>query len=102
MRGAVVVFAPVSGLEVVKGKETLSEYRFNSGEAVHYFCSICGIYTFHQSRSNPEQYGVNAACLTGVSPFDFASVPVTDGNNHPRDGGKGGVVGHLNYVAVKS
>ncbi|MDC7862589.1 GFA family protein [Pantoea ananatis] len=101
MRGAVVVFAPVSGLEVVKGKETLSEYRFNSGEAVHYFCSICGIYTFHQSRSNPEQYGVNAACLTGVSPFDFASVPVTDGNNHPRDGGKGGVVGHLNYVAVK-
>ncbi|RQN03695.1 GFA family protein [Pantoea ananatis] len=102
MRGAVVVFAPVSGLEVVKGKETLSEYRFNSGEAVHYFCSICGIYTFHQSRSNPEQYGVNAACLTGVSPFDFASVPVTDGNNHPRDGGKGGVVGHLNYVEVKS
>lgn len=101
MRGAVVVFAPVSGLEVVKGKETLSEYRFNSGEAVHYFCSICGIYTFHQSRSNPEQYGVNAACLTGVSPFDFASLPVTDGNNHPRDGGKGGVVGHLNYVAVK-
>ncbi|URL13836.1 GFA family protein [Pantoea ananatis] len=101
MRGAVVVFAPVSGLEVVKGKETLSEYRFNSGEAVHYFCSICGIYTFHQSRSNPEQYGVNVACLTGVSPFDFASVPITDGNNHPRDGGKGGVVGHLNYVAVK-
>ena len=98
MRGAVVVFAPVSGLEVVKGKETLSEYRFNSGEAVHYFCSICGIYTFHQSRSNPEQYGVNVACLTGVSPFDFASVPVTDGNNHPRDGGKGG---HLNYVGVK-
>ncbi|MBW1252959.1 hypothetical protein C7431_101608 [Pantoea allii] len=101
MRGAVVVFAPVSGLEVVKGKDKLSEYRFNTGEAVHYFCSVCGIYTFHQSRSNPEQYGVNAACLAGVSPFDFASIPVTDGNHHPKDGGKGGVAGYLHYVAEK-
>ncbi|WP_324019644.1 GFA family protein [Pantoea sp. JZ29] len=97
MRGAVVVFAPASGLTIHKGKAALSEYRFNSGQAVHYFCSVCGIYTFHQSRSNPEQFGVNAACLTGVSPFDFASVPVTDGMNHPKDGGKGGVAGHLIY-----
>lgn len=101
MRGAVVVFAPVAGLEVVKGQDKLSEYRFNSGEAVHYFCAVCGIYTFHRSRSNPDQYGVNAACLAGVSPFDFASVPVSDGINHPKDGGTGGVAGYLHYVAEK-
>lgn len=55
---------------------------------------MCGIYTFYQRRANPEKYGVNAACLEGVSPFDFASVNVMDGVNHPNDGG-GGVMGQL-------
>lgn len=96
MRGAVVVFA--SALDITKGQESLTEYRFNSREVAHYFCAVCGIYTFHQSRSNPQQYGVNAACLAGVSPFDFASVNITDGINHPKDGGAGGVAGTLSYI----
>lgn len=98
MRGAVVVSAPLSGIEVLEGKAALTEYRFNTGQAAHYFCAICGIYTFHQRRSNPEQYGVNAACLEGVSPFDFADVPVFNGKHHPSDGG-GGVVGAVRYFS---
>ncbi|OAT32951.1 glutathione-dependent formaldehyde-activating enzyme [Buttiauxella brennerae ATCC 51605] len=97
MRGAVAVSAPLSGIEVTKGKDKLTEYRFNTGSAVHFFCSVCGIYTFHQRRSNPEQYGVNVACIEGVSPFDFPNVTVMDGVNHPKDGG-GGVAGHLTYT----
>ncbi|MDZ2287762.1 GFA family protein, partial [Klebsiella pneumoniae] len=81
---------------VVRGGDKLTEYRFNTGEAVHFFCSVCGIYTFHQRRSNPQQYGVNVACIDGVSPFDFPCVEVNDGVNHPKDGG-GGVVGYLRY-----
>ena len=79
MRGAVAVSSPRSGIEVVR-----------------FFCSVCGIYTFHQRRSNPQQYGVNVACIDGVSPFDFPCVEVNDGVNHPKDGG-GGVVGYLRY-----
>lgn len=97
MRGAVAVSAPLSGIEVVKGKEKLTEYRFNTGTAVHYFCSVCGIYTFHQRRSNPDQYGVNVACIAGVSPFDFAQVPVSEGVHHHSDGGKDGIAGYLRY-----
>ena len=96
MRGAVAVSSPRSGIEVVRGGDKLTEYRFNTGEAVHFFCSVCGIYTFHQRRSNPQQYGVNVACIDGVSPFDFPCVEVNDGVNHPKDGG-GGVVGYLRY-----
>ncbi|MDY1035867.1 GFA family protein [Enterobacteriaceae bacterium RIT714] len=96
MRGAVVVSAPVSGIDVIKGKDKLTEYRFNTHEARHFFCSICGIYTFHQRRSNPEQYGVNVACFEGVTPFDFAEVKVMDGVNHPNDG-KSGVFGYLSF-----
>jgi len=96
IRGAVAVTAGVGGLEVLEGADALSEYRFNTRTARHFFCSRCGIYTHHQRRSNPNEYGVNAACLAGVSPFDFAEVLVNDGVNHPSDGG-GGVVGVLRY-----
>lgn len=100
MRGAVAVSAPLSGIHIYEGKDKLTEYRFNTGQATHYFCSICGIYTFHQRRSNPEQFGVNVACIQEVSPFDFTHVPVMDGINHPKDGG-GGVIGYLNYFALE-
>ncbi|MCK9508937.1 MAG: GFA family protein [Pigmentiphaga sp.] len=96
MRGAVAVSAPLSGINVFKGKEKLTAYRFNTRDAVHYFCAVCGIYTFHQRRSNPEEYGVNVACIEGVSPFDFPEVKVMDGVNHPADGG-GGVAGYVLY-----
>lgn len=88
MRGAVMVFAKVGSLTVIEGQEQLTEYRFHTGTAKHYFCSRCGIYTFHQRRFDPEQYGINVACLDGVSPFDFAEVPVFDGANHPKDSGE--------------
>jgi hypothetical protein len=87
MRGAVAVSAALGGLHIVQGEDKLTRYRFNTGQAQHFFCSQCGIYTHHQRRSNPNQYGVNVACLEGVSPFDFAQVPVMDGMQHPSDNG---------------
>lgn len=87
MRGAVAVSAEVGGVTVFEGQDLLSEYRFNTGTAKHYFCSRCGIYTHHQRRSNPNQFGVNVACLDGVSPFDFEEITVYDGEKHPSDSG---------------
>ena len=99
MRGAVAVSAPLDGLEVIQGADNLGAYTFNTGTAKHHFCRTCGIYTHHQRRSNPNQYGVNVACLEGVSPFDFAEVPVMDGENHPSDmGGQSRRVGALRFI----
>ena len=58
---------------------------FNTRTAEHYFCSVCGIYTYHQRRSNPAEYGYNLACLEGVNPFDLGEVPTRDGVHHPAD-----------------
>lgn len=99
MRGAVAVSVPLSGIKIIQGEALLTEYRFNTQAAAHYFCSVCGIYTFHQRRSNPKQYGVNVACIEGVSPFDFPEVLVMEGRVHPNDGG-GGVAGVLSYRAT--
>ncbi|MCC3702383.1 GFA family protein [Rouxiella badensis] len=85
MRGAVVVSADLQDITITEGQEKLTEYRFNTQTAKHFFCSVCGIYTHHQRRSNPTQYGVNTACLEGVSPFDFPEVVVMNGKTHPKD-----------------
>jgi len=99
MRGAVAVSANIGDISFLAGEETLTLYQFNTRMAEHYFCSKCGIFTHHRRRSNPNQYGINVACLEGVSPFDFAEVPVIDGVNHPTDRGRGyEFVGHLRFV----
>lgn len=101
MRGAVALTAGAGDLEILAGEDRLSLYTFNTGTAKHYFCSGCGIYTHHRRRSNPDEFGVNAACL-GISPLDFASVPVSDGVNHPSDGGDpDAIVGTLNFVRIR-
>lgn len=101
MRGAVAVTAHLDDIQVLQGQDALTLYQFNTGEARHYFCSRCGIYPFHQRRSSPDQYGVNVACIEGMSPFDFDEVPVNEGRTHPKDrvGGGSVVAGWLRYVA---
>ena len=47
-----------------------------------------------------KHYGVNVACLKGVSPFDFADVPVIDGVNHPADHGRGYAVYHKASLCI--
>jgi hypothetical protein len=84
-KGAVAASVPLSGLRIVKGQETLRLYQFNTRTAKHYFCSVCGIYTHHQRRSNPDQYGYNVGCLEGVDPLEIQNVPTSDGVNHSSD-----------------
>ena len=85
MRGAVAVTSTPEAFTITEGEDKLATYRFNTNVAEHHFCSVCGIYTHHKRRSNPNELGVNVACLEGVSPFDFAEVVVYDGQRHPGD-----------------
>ena len=84
-RGTIVTSAELDGLKVVSGNDKLSLYQFNTFTAKHYFCSVCGIYTHHQRRSNPNQFGVNVACIDGVNPYELTNVAMPDGINHPAD-----------------
>lgn len=94
MRGAVAVTSTPADFRITKGEDKLATYRFNTMSAEHHFCTICGIYTHHKRRSNPDQLGVNVACLQGVSPFDFEEVVAYDGSRHPADNAE-----HKTYVA---
>jgi len=60
---------PADRFRLLAGEEFLSLYQFNTRVAKHYFCRVCGIYTFHRPRVAPELYGINVACLEGVEPL---------------------------------
>jgi hypothetical protein len=84
-KGAIVASVPLAGIRLLQGQAHLRLYEFNTRVAKHYFCGVCGIYTHHQRRSFPDQYGYNVGCLEGIDPFLLGDVPVNDGVNHPAD-----------------
>ena len=84
MKGVLMVDVPLENLEVTKGADVLALYTFGSHE-------------FHQTRSDPDKFGLNAATLDGVSPYDFAEVRVFDGVNHPGDTGVSRYAGTMRY-----
>ncbi|NOH95678.1 GFA family protein [Vibrio sp. 99-70-13A1] len=84
-KGAIVGSVKLDGIRIVNGHDFLKLYQFNTNTAKHYFCSNCGIYTHHQRRSNPSEYGFNIGCLEGVDPYEIGAIDVMDGVNHPAD-----------------
>ena len=84
-RGTIVASVALEGLVVIRGEDALRLYQFNTMTAKHYFCGVCGIYTHHQRRSNPHEFGFNVACLEGVDPYQVEGVAILDGVHHPSD-----------------
>ncbi len=78
-KGSIISSVPLAGLKITKGEDKLSLYQWNTKIAKHYFCSICGIYTHHQRRSNPHEFGFNVACIEGVDPFALENIGVGNG-----------------------
>ncbi len=78
-KGAIMALASLTALTVTRGEENLGLYQWNTKVAKHYFCKTCGIYTHHQRRSNPNEYGFNVGCLEGVNPFELDNITVGNG-----------------------
>ncbi len=99
-RGAVAVSATKGDITYAAGRDNLTLYQFNTKTAEHYFCKTCGIYTHHRRRSNPDEIGINLACLEGQTPF-LPEVLVHDGQNHPTDIGKNLDAGVLRFEPLE-
>jgi len=60
---------------LLRGKDAITTYTFNTGDAKHMFCSVCGIKSFYVPRSHPDGYSVNFRCLDAE---EFASIMTTE------------------------
>ena len=76
MTGFLHLIVPKSRFRLMKGKEDITTYTFNTGVAKHMFCRTCGIKSFYVPRSNPDGIDVNVRCLDEppkemtIEPFD--------------------------------
>ena len=84
-RGTIMALVDHNSIRIVKGEDKLSLYQFHTNTAKHYFCSVCGIYTHHQTRSNTSKYGINVACIDEINLEELKDVRSIDGKNHPLD-----------------
>ena len=64
-------------IKIIKGKDNLSTYQFNTMKAEHFFCKTCGIYTHHNRRSDPDGVAVNIGCIDEIDSFQY-NVEVLD------------------------
>lgn len=72
-KNALMVKVHESKFNLLAGRENLTEYKFHTKTASHYFCSVCGIYPFHRKRVTPDHFGINVWCLEGFEP---SGIPV--------------------------
>ena len=84
-KGAIMSMVKNEDFKITKGKDKLNIYQFHTKVAKHYFCSICGIYTHHNPRSNPKMTGFNLGCLDELDTFNLKDITLIDGHNHPLD-----------------
>jgi len=74
-KNALMVKVREDRFRLLSGEDSLTEYRFHTMTARHYFCRTCGIYPFHRKRVTPDHFGVNVFCLDD---FDPAGIPVRE------------------------
>ena len=85
VKGFAMVCVPSDHMTIVGGKESITEYIFNTASAPQCFCIICGVHTHHKSRSRPNLICVNVACINGLDIHDYTNITDFNGIQHPKD-----------------
>lgn len=87
MVGFLHVIVPRSKFKLLTGDDHLTEYRFNTGTARHWFCKTCGVKSFYIPRSNPDGYALNLRCMDRGQ-FSKIEIRQFDGQHWEANAGK--------------
>ncbi len=80
------LIVPGARFRLLQGRDSLTEYTFNTGQARHLFCRRCGVKSFYVPRSNPDGFSVNARCLDAGT-IEMLTVEDFDGRNWEANAG---------------
>lgn len=75
-KGHLLAFVTAEKFELLSGEDALTDYQFNTMNAHHVFCSVCGIQSFSygKGRDGSKMYSVNVRCLDDL---DVSALSVT-------------------------
>ena len=79
-KGTVINLIETEEFNLLKGKENITLYEWNTKVAKHYFCKICGIYTHHKRRS-ADAMGVNVGCFDHLALDDLEKIGKVEGSS---------------------
>ena len=79
--------AEMGGITFERGEDALTTYRFHTGTAKHFFCSVCGIKSFYVPRSHPDGYSINFRCLDDPKAFHSVVTTEFDGKEWEKNAG---------------
>lgn len=78
MKGTLLSMAEAGKFNLLKGKESLTDYQFYKKNIHHFFCSTCGVTSFARGTgpNGQEMYAINVRCLEGIDleKIEFAKV----------------------------
>lgn len=68
--GWLISFVGADRFKLLSGADDLAEYRFNTRQIAHLFCTTCGIESFARGKGpdGAEMVCVNLRCLEGLDP----------------------------------
>jgi hypothetical protein len=95
LTGFIHLIVPAQDFNLLRGREHLSEYQFNTATAKHLFCRHCGVKSFYVPRSNPDGFSVNLRCLHLPPEVEVTEEDI-DGQNWEQNAGK---LSHLSRPA---
>ncbi len=75
MTGFTHLMVKHENFELTQGKKNLTHYQFNTHQADHLFCSLCGVKSFYQPRSHPDCWSINVNCLQD---FELSNWQISD------------------------
>lgn len=90
-----------SEFELLRGRDALTVYTFETGVAQHAFCSHCGMHAFYIPRSQPDKITVNARCLDDIDAQSLKPTRFFDGK-HWEDAQRNRIAGggHLSPAGL--
>lgn len=97
MTGFLHLIVPAGRFRLLSDPQAMTEYRFGTGTARHFFCATCGIKSWYVPRSNPDGFDVNVRCLDPATITSIRSTPF-DGRGDWE--GQAGAIAHLSAESV--
>ena len=80
-KGILHLVTDPADFELLKGKDALTAYTFQTGVAQHTFCKHCGMHAFYIPRSQPHRVSVNARCLDDIDAATLTPKGFFDGRH---------------------